>query len=264
MSLSVKDKSFNKSILDEYKSIKDIDNKQRLKLAEKTMNHYKNSYSNPRTVTIKSSMTKKYFKSKLDDKYFYLNLVPDKDITSQVKKLNQTKLRSTKFIKIQKSQIDKMLNDYYMSDNIVKLAAYIFINTGRRMKEVLNGSFKTCPRKPKCILFKGILKKRKNGIHDKFIEILTIDKKSKVLRSIKKFNKLLINKNKSSIQNKLQRGFKTLEVSNLSSHLFRVIYANYMFKYNNPTNIIYNEFIRQRLNHSGLETSINYSSIEIL
>jgi integrase len=263
MSLSNKDKSFNESILNEFKSLKDPTDKQKLALADKTMNHYKNNYSNPRTVTIKSSMTKKYFKNKLTDQYFILNLVPDKDITKKVKELNQTKLKSTKFIKLSKLSIDKMIKDYYLSDDIVKLGAYIFINTGRRMKEILNGSFKTCPREPKCILFKGILKKRMIKKHDSFIKIKVIDNKSKVLRSIRKFNKLLINKNKNSIQNKLQKGFKSLEVPNLSSHLFRVIYANYMFKYNNPENIIYNEFIRQRLNHTGLETSINYSSIEI-
>jgi hypothetical protein len=48
-----------------------------------------------------------------------------------------------------------------------------------------------------------------------------------------------------------------------TSHYFRVLYANYLYKYHNPDNLIYNVYLRNVLNHNSLLTSINYTSLVV-
>lgn len=257
MSLSKKDLIFIESIKSQYKKSKTI--RRKMILAKKIARHYESTYDNIRTISIKISVTKKTMKNLYpNDNRFWDNIAPNKNITKRVIELNKEKLLSTKITKVKKSFVDKILKtdgDFATDD----LLLYLLIASGRRYNEIILGKFTKSKRK-NYLNFSGLLKKRGN---EKSAEIFILGSKEVFLRNYNLFKKRLAKVKKlDNFQRNFARNLKDLVLPyKFTTHFLRVIYANYMFQYNNPENLIYNPFIRKVLNHKSLMSSINYSSI---
>jgi hypothetical protein len=266
MTLSKKDRTYLETFEKKYKSDANKDIKKNL--AREIAKYFEDTYTNLRTITTKVTQAKKWMREKTNDKDFYLNINPKKEITQNVIRINIKKLEENReFQKIKKSEIDKFLNEYRDSLNIYEIGFYILLNTGRRINEMIKNieKFTNKPRSNNIIYFSGILKKRKKDEKSERVEIMTIDNKKDVMNAIRKMKKLLKMKNKTSFQRSLQSWIKKLSGEHKwTSHMLRSIYANYLFVTKNPKNQIYNAYIRERLHHKNLATSINYSDVKII
>lgn len=261
MSLSKKDIIFNNSILDKYK--KDLSPEEKKKLTDEIRRNYQKNYSNDRTITIKISQTKRFFKQKTDDKELYLHINPDKEITKKVREMNISVLKKERqHIIVPKKYIDELIEKYRNSDKIAELYVYININTGLRIMEIIKGKFSNKCGAKNTIHFEGILKKRQGDPGQ--VCITTIDKKSNVLRNTRKFKDLIKNKKPLSLQRCIQNNVRKLtQPYGFKTHLLRSLYANYMYEFRNPDRKIYNVFIAELLHHANLQSSINYTDIKV-
>jgi hypothetical protein len=263
MTLSKKDKEYLKAF-NKYKSDLELDDK--IKLAREIAIHFEKSYTNLRTITAKITQAKKYFREKTNDPKFYKNINPKKEITQSVIKKNVKKLETEReFQEVKASDIEAFLDEFRESLNIYELGFYILLNTGRRLSAIVDNidKFTNKPNSKNEIYFRGILKKRTDK--DQRVAIMTIDNKLDVLGAIRNFKKLLKKRNKTSFKRSLQRHIKKISGKyNFTSHSLRSVYCNYLFTKRNPHNQIYNSYIRERLNHKNLLTSINYSDIKIV
>lgn len=264
MTLSIFDKKLNEKVLYQVDITKPDEVIRQLK------EHY-DCYDNLRTRSIKMSLTKKYFIENKVKKSITDNITPGKSITQAVKDMNEESLSNKCFVKLSFKNIFTILNHETEKKRLELLAIKLMIITGRRIGEILNGDFKKSKHDLRKVLFKGILKKR--NTNNEYIKINTIVSQKRTLNLYHRFKALLeyklnnmgVGVKVSTVRMSIQRSIKKILVNyNIStSHQLRVIYANYMFKRNNPNNKIYNSLIAEVLNHKGLNTSINYTTIQI-
>jgi hypothetical protein len=262
MGISQKNKEKVSGILKEYN--KDLSDEQKKAIAKRLVKYIEESYKNLRTITIKASLIKKYVATHTKDPALYLNIVPSEGITKKVIQMNNKKLNKLEtFKEVPKKYIDDTVKQFRNSDNLYELAYYILLTTGRRMGEVIKNidKFKNKPRDTKKIYFSGILKKRGDA---KRVEIITLDKKTYVLKAIRKFKKKIAHRSFDGLRQALAEGITRLSGGyKFKSHDLRTIYANYLFQFRNPTQQIYNPFIAKVLHHKFVATSINYTDITI-
>lgn len=266
MTLSKKDRKYLEEFEKKYNP--DLNKDDKKNLARELAKHFEESYTNLRTITTKVTQAKKWMKEKIKDPDFYLNINPKREITRDVIRINVKKLETEReFKKIKKSEVDKFINEFRDSLNVYEVGFYILINTGRRIGAVVDNidKFTNKPRSTDIIYFSGILKIRDPKEKNKRVEIMTIDSKKNVLNAIRKFKKLMKGKKKPAFKRSLQGWIKKLSGKHQwTSHILRSIYSNYLFTTRNPKNQIYNAYIRERLHHKNLATSISYSDIKII
>jgi hypothetical protein len=228
------------------------------------VNYYKRNYSNLRTLTNKLSLTKKYLEKNGYDKKFLNNIYPGKEITRATIKQNEEKLESTKMIEIPKSFVDDTIKLYSKSTVYTRLAVYLLLSSGRRIQEIINGTFKEDSNNKNNVLIDSLLKRRNVG--DKYTNsIRIIGDRDTFLSAHNRFKKLTSSISPTTLKHNIQKYIR-VEYSNIgipTSHFFRVLYANYLFKYYNTDNLIYNVYIKNILNHLSLTPSINYTSIKV-
>lgn len=262
MGISKKNKEQVTKILKAYN--KNLSAEQKKKIAKRIVKYIEESYKNLRTITIKASLIKKFVATHTRDPDLYLSIIPSEGISKKVIQMNAKKINKLETFKtIPKKYIDDVIKKFKNSDNLYELAYYILLTTGRRMGEIIKNidKFKNKPRDTKKIYFSGILKKR--GDNER-VEIITLDKKTYVLKAIRKFKKMISHRSFDGLRQALAENIKKISGSyKLKSHDLRTIYANYLFEFRNPTHQIYNPFIKRVLHHKFVMTSINYTNITI-
>lgn len=260
MGLSKADKAFAASVYSKYKL--NMSKTAKKKLAQSVIDYIEKNNKADRSITNKLSLLKKYFREKTNDILFFNYLHPNKDITLKVRSNDSTVLNKTVLTKVKKEDIENSISQWSKSDKLSEQIAFCLLSTGRRSSEILKAKYKKSRKKNK-ILMKGILKKRKEEI-DEYIEIDTIAN-SNITYKIITIVQTKMSKYKEP-QTKLQKELKTVRLGDkvYNSHMYRVIYANYLFKERNAKGHIYNVFIKNVLKHSNLTSSINYSSVEIV
>lgn len=257
MVLSLQDKKFNEEELIKSKKT-GIDN------SDKIVKYYIMNYPNIRTLTNKLSQAKKYFESNGYDKKFLVRLFPGKNITRAVIKENNAALEKTKSIEIKKSFVDNIINNFHSSTEYPKLAVYLLLASGRRLNEIIESNYKKDPKNKSNVLVDMLLKKRSDDEDNYSIKI--IGDRDTFLQSMDVFKKLIAGISHSTAQQGIQTYIrKYYTIHGLpTSHYFRVLYANYLYKYENPDNTIYNVYLKTVLNHNSLLTSINYTSLRVV
>ena len=176
--------------------------------------------------------------------------------------LNKKKLLETTITEIPKKFVDTFIKENEKSKNLEINVTYLLLASGRRFNEIIKGSFTNTKDKNK-LHFTGLLKKRANK---NSADIYILGNKQIFLKKFNIVKKLMEDKNKANYQRLFSRKIKVImeEHDFINTHMLRVIYANYMFQYNNPKKIIYNSFIKSALNHETLLSSVNYSSIKLI
>jgi len=257
MVLSLQDKKFNEEQLK-------ISKKHGINNSDKIVKYYTTNYQNIRTLTNKLSMAKRYFEQNGYDKKFLLNLYPGKNITREVIRENTRVLERTKAVEIKKSFVDNIINTYYSSTEYPKLAIYLLLASGRRLNEIIDSNYSADPTDKTKVIIDVLLKKRNEGENNYSIKI--IGDRDKFLNAMKIFKNLILGISHSTAQQGIQTYIrKYYTIHGLpTSHYFRVLYANYMYKYHNPDNMIYNVYLKNILNHNSLLTSINYTSLTVV
>lgn len=260
MVLSKKDKEFALQSFQSYK--KTMSKTAKKKLAFKMIEYIQDNNKAQRSITNKISLLKKYFREKTNDPDVFNYIHPDKYITISVKEKDTSVLNKTVMTTIKKSDIKDSIAKWSKSDKLSEQIAFVLLSTGRRTGEILKGMFKSTRKKNK-ILIKGILKKRHNETDD-YIEIETIADSNITYKQIISLQQKMVKYKEP--QTKLQKELKTVKLGDktYNSHMYRVIYANYLFNERNKNKYIYNVFIGNILNHSSLTSSINYSSVQIV
>lgn len=258
MVLSILDNKFNEEQLMKSK-------KNGINNSSEIVNYYKKNYSNLRTLTNKVSLTKKYLEKNGYDKKFLNNIYPGKEITKATIKKNDEKLESTTVVEVEKSFIDNIIRLYSSSTLYPQLAVYLLLASGRRLQEIIGGNFIADPNNPKNVLIDNLLKRRKTT--DEYTStIRIIGNRDTFLAAMSRFKKLINNLAYTTYRHNIQKFIKLEYTGNglPTSHFFRVLYANYLFKYDNPKKLIYNAYIKNVLNHISLVPSINYTSIKVI
>jgi integrase len=258
MSLSLKDRDFNSKLLASFKNGKLTPDELLKEIKE-----YYNKFLNKRTRSVKFSVAKKFFKENKVPVKVYANIGPGKEITAEIKEEANEELSSRKVVKVNVNEINEFIRKYLNTSNtsIVSCGILLLLYTGRRMNEVIFGSFRSAKDKNK-LLFKGILKKRGKNIGE--VEIMTLVDSFDVLQIYSNFVRMKQNTNLDALSQRIRYELKYYSNKSFnSSHKLRVIYANYLYLYKNPGSIIYNSFINKVLNHSNMMTSINYSTVMV-
>lgn len=260
MGLSKKDKEYASSVLQKYKPT--MSKTAKKKLAISVIEYIEKNNKAQRSITNKVSLLKKYFRERTNDAEFFNSMHPDRYITISVKEKDSSVLNKTTMISIKKSDVDESIAKWSKSDKISEIIAFCLLSTGRRTSEILKGKFKSTRKKNK-VLIKGILKKRKDELDD-YVEIETIADGNITYKKLISLQEKMVKYKEP--QTKLQKELKTVKLGGVvyNSHMYRVIYANYLFKERNKSKSIYNVFIGNILNHSSLTSSINYSSVQIV
>lgn len=254
MTLSKSDIDYNNE------KIKDSNNSN-IDNSKEIIKYYTDKYPNLRTLTNKLSLTRKYL---FNNGYKYLkDLFPDKQLTRKVKSENNDILENTTSIKISKQFVDDIINEEINDgDCYHKIAYYLLLSSGRRIDEILNSKFEK-DIDSNCVTTNRILKKRNISENNK---VRIIGDRDKFLKLICKFKSATSNivdcTIRANLQTYIREKYNTTGIK--TSHFLRVLYANYLFKYENERNIIYNVYIKNILNHSTLFSSINYSSIVLV
>jgi len=257
MSLSINDIKFNNEQLKKSK-------KSGINNSKEIVKYYSDNYLNNRTLTAKLSVAKRFFMENGYDKRFVVHLYPDKNITKQVIKDNQNVLEKTRFIQIKKSYVDNIINNYPNEKNsYLKLSIYLLLSSGRRLSEILSSEYSADPEKRNFVIVDKLLKKRDDS---KNFSIRIIGNRNIFLEAMKTFKDLTSEFKPMTIQQGIQKYIRHnySSVGLKTSHFFRVLYANYLVKYENPDNILYNIYLKEALNHNNYLTSINYSSINVV
>lgn len=215
-------------------------------------------YSN-RSLTINYSLIKKIFKDYTTDQTFLSKIKPDDEITKSVIKENQ-EVKETRPMKPVNKDIIETLKTYKKSDKLHPLLTWLLFVSGRRISEILEGTFFTKPRN-KNLFFKGIKKKKTDD--DETYELKLISTKTAFLKNYKKMLKLKGNRSNETVIRQNSRFIKKNLGEDFNNHSLRGIYANYLFKFNNPDELRFNTFIKNVLKHDIVETSLNYSGYNI-
>lgn len=257
MSLSINDIKFNSEQLDKSKS-KGINNSKEI------VKYYSDNYLNYRTLTAKLSTAKKYFANNGYDKRFLIHLYPEKKISNEVRKQNDLVLEKTRFIEIKKSYVDNIIDNYSNEQvDYHKLAIYLLLASGRRLSEILSSEFEIDENEKHNVMVDILLKKRDDA---KNFSIRIIGSRNKFINAMNVFKMLISEIKHLTAQQGIQKYIRDNYTKDglKTSHFFRVLYANYLVKYENPDHILYNIYLKDVLNHNNYLTSINYSSIRVV
>jgi hypothetical protein len=258
MVLSILDNRFNEEQLAKSK-------KNGINNSSDIVNYYKKNYSNVRTLTNKVSLTRKYLEKNGYDKKFLNNIYPGKEITKEAIKQNEEKLESTTITRIKKSFVDEIIKNGPSETKYPALAVYLLLASGRRLQEIISGKYIVDPENKNNVLIDTLLKKRTKG--NEYTEsVRIIGGRDSFLSAMSLFKKLINKVALTTMKHNIQKHIK-LKYSRdgiPTSHFFRVLYANYLFTYHNPKNLIYNVYIKNALNHLSLTPSINYTSIKVI
>lgn len=257
MSLSINDIKFNTDKLN-------ISKKTGKNNSKEIVKYYTDNYSNKRTLTAKLSVAKKFFAENNYDKRFLVHLYPEKKISNDVRKSNEEVLEKTRFIEIKKSYVDNIINNYPDEKfEYRKLAVYLLLASGRRLTEILESNYRIDPANKNNVIVDRLLKKRDDS---KNFSVRIIGDRNKFIEAMNVFKKLIAEFKPLTAQQSIQKYIRTTykSVGLKTSHFFRVLYANYLAKYENPDKILYNIYLKEVLNHNNFLTSINYSSIRVI
>lgn len=145
-------------------------------------------------------------------------------------------------------------NKIFRSNDKLNLALFLQANLGLRISDVLqlkvssfkNGKLETIEKKTKKLQYRSI--------NSKVIEVV----KDYAIENGLKANDLLFNRfSVRAVQKQLKKVTDYLELSNISTHSFRKMYAT--LQYENSNNNL--ELIKELLNHSSIATTQRYIRI---
>jgi hypothetical protein len=216
---------------------------------------------NNATIVSRYSLVKGYIKKNYSDKFtadVLESIKPSEDISDAVfKKANDARTNKKSFI-FNKDDIDKIYS-LVSSTNIIDSIIYCLFISGRRINEIIKGTFTAIKRKPNYAHFVGMSKLK--GRVDAGNDILLLDKFTtfkKLITIIQdKYSKLKI----QDITKRTNTRLKKLFNSEWHAHMMRAIYAVYSHHKINKQSININGWITKVLNHGDGNSSINYSYV---
>lgn len=208
----------------------------------------------PRTISSRYSTIKKKFKSKVKDPAFLKMIRPDPKITESIIKQNAEIRDKKKLINITPNVIKSILS-FESSSNPYELGMYLLFVSGRRTSELLTAKFSSKGNK---VRIRGV-RKRTDDI-DCYFEPLIRSRKFIML--YKKFMNMH-NISYKSFQRTLDHKIKRYYGPNYHAHMLRGMYAMYAYHFRNTEQLKINTFIRDKLCHQSINSSLNYTQYKI-
>lgn len=151
-------------------------------------------------------------------------------------------------------------HDPIFMDCAFNLLAYVLLNTGRRVSEILEN-----PYKVKNNELYIILNKKKDRVFAK-IEILLDNDANKTASLIKRIREIIDGrpfKKMASNFGYYMASFRFENGDSLSPHSLRGIYAKYIYKFRNPNHLSQGMLIDSVLNQGQVGSSKNYDYIDL-
>ena len=146
--------------------------------------------------------------------------------------------------------------------NATELAIYLMLVSGRRISEISDKSLKFSKKKGDNKIYISGLLKRKEGQGGEFgFPILT--SVSVFTKTYRKFIQMMKGRSDSTLNNTVNRKLKSMFGDEFRSHKMRVIYANYIFKFNNPENLKINTVWLEHLIGYGAQKANNVKKEDI-
>ena len=245
--INMLDKLSDKEILDKIKQI------------VFTVGDKKNGISD-RTITWRYSLIKKKLKPRLS-KELSNKIKPPNNLTDKVIKENIERRNSMIVKQVSKETIQKILS-FETSKNPYEMYIYLMFITGRRLREILDGTFRN-EKGTKNIFMTGLKKTRQKELEDREVQIIPLVAKTKFFRVYRKLKNILKYSNIKHIENNLQKNIKTILGPEWKTHDLRRAYGIYMWKHRNPQRLSINPFLQKVLNHSSIDTSIHYCNLDL-
>ena len=211
-----------------------------------------------RTIAQRYTHAKNLFKKYYPKHEFLDKIKPIKSITLSVMDMDKKSRDDRKMIEIN-DDIMNEIKSWKNSDNIYDKILYLLFVSGRRVSEIIGNKTKFMKYNDH-IYVKGLLKKKhkdgciiypmidNNEFMNRYNYIKDYIRKSG--RSRKAFHDQLYIRVKKKI--------------GLTIHSLRAIYVLYMYKHYNKNNYQFNEFIRRRLCHDIIESSLSYTKYKLL
>lgn len=246
------------------KELKESNKEETLKKIKTTLES--NGFSE-RSLTKYYSETKKLFKEYTKDQEFLKEIRPSPELTERIINLNKT-VRDNRPMKVINKdfllKVKSMKNNkgQSKSNTINRLLIYLIFVSGRRVSEIIEGTFYT-KKNNKDIFFKGIKKKKGGKDRDTEFELKLLTSKSSFIKCYKLFKELTKGKTTKSLTITVNNYIKRNFGESFTSHTFRGVYGNYLFKFFNPDNLVINQYLRKVLKHDVIETSLNYTAYKI-
>lgn len=236
----------------------ELTNNNKKKTLEEIKNILDNKKNSIRTLSVNYSLAKRLMKEYTKDKEFLKQIKPNDSITKTILKQNENKLNESKMTVITKEFIEKILS-FNGSNDLFKLALYLLLTSGRRVSELVDSKF-TGKNGSKKITISNI---RKRSDKNQNLEIPLLVSKTTFIKNLRKFKQRYKYSNHKTFQRTLLRHTKKLLGENIHPHVLRKIYANYLFKFRNPSNLTINPFIKDVLQQQSLSSSFFYTNVKL-
>lgn len=273
MTFSKKDREFINGLVNDPKYKKYIlkgsglTGKQKESFRNKIL-EYSNKFKSPRTRLSKISQ----FKSYLNKNYSYPRLFNEikakNELKETVKDLNLDSMKERTLIKIKEDNLVKRMKEFMNSDDLNQHFYYLSFVTGRRPVELLKSEF-SLPKTKGLNKFKvtGLAKKRAKQKSQYFINVITyFEPKEKIFERLNNIQKMNEKSKVDTVVKRLRynfdRSFRMVNIPKI--HILRSAYAEWLFKYKNPEEIIKPSFIANVLNHDGISSAPHYQEVEFI
>jgi len=216
---------------------------------------------NNSTIVSRYSLVKGYIKKNYHDKFsdeVLESIKPSTEISDEVwKKASDNRINKKSFIFTSDDVIK--IYDLVKSTNTIDLIIYCLFISGRRINEIIKGTYTPIKRKPNYAHFLGMSKLK--GKEDKGNDILLLDKFTTFNKSIKiiqeKYKIKIITDTTKRVNGRLKKLFN----SNWHVHQLRAMYAIYSWHTVDKQKTNINGWISKILNHGDGNSSINYSYV---
>mgnify|MGYP001820041984 CR=1 FL=1 len=227
--------------------------------------NYSNKFKSPRTKLSKISQFKSYLKKNYNYPRLFNIIKAKEELKENVKELNFNSVKKRKQIKIKEKNLMDRMKEFKDSDDITHQFYYLAFVTGRRPVELLTSRF-SLPKTKGIIKLKvvGLAKKRQKRESQYFINVINeFEPKEQILERINNIQEYYKDTKIDTAVKKLRyhfdRAFRMVNVPKI--HTLRSAYAEWLFKYRNPEEIIRPCFIADVLNHDGISTAPHYQDV---
>jgi len=215
-----------------------------------------------RSLLVRYSIVRSLLKKHTTDQKLLDMLLPPRDLSNRINKENHDRRDQAKRVTVHRAFIEKVLA-FQHSDNLYDLCMVLLLITGRRTIEVLTAKI-YAKGSANVLYIDGVVKRSDDG-RCKFPPLWS---KAKTLKLLQKFRQKLKDKygpsfNRATFRRNLLSRIRSKLDAEAHPHMFRGIYANYLYKFRNQDQKKINTFLMDVLCHETVSTSMSYTGYDL-
>lgn len=213
-----------------------------------------------RSLMVRYSIARSLLKQHTSDQALLDMLLPPRDVSDRINRENQERRDRKKRVTVERSFIDRVLA-LKDSTNMYDLCMLLLLITGRRTIEILDADIYSTGS-PELLHIDGVVKRSDEG-NCVFPPLWS---PSKTLKLLSRFRSMIDRStfNRATFRRNLLARIRSKVDTQAHPHMFRGIYANYLFKFRNPHHKKINTFLMDVLCHETISTSLSYTGYDVM